>query len=72
MKNNMNDTLDGSITEYVCVYGNSGRNLEQEYKNLNSWEFQEYSSAANHHKRSRKYWYISNNKAVIWALNKED
>ncbi len=29
MKNNIDDSTDGSITEYVCVYGNSGNCQEQ-------------------------------------------
>ena len=56
--------------KYVCVYGNSGRNLEQKYKNLVKLGIPEHYAATIANSR-RKYWYISNNKAVIWALNKE-
>ena len=63
-------STDGSITEYVCVYGNSGRNLERIYKNLVRLGIPEHYAATIANSR-RKYWYISNNKAVIWALNKE-
>ena len=63
-------STDGSITEYVCVYGNSGRNLERNIKNLVKLGIPEHYAATIANSR-RKYWYISNNKAVIWALNKE-
>ena len=63
-------STDGSITEYACVYGNSGRNLERNIKNLVKLGIPEHYASTIANSR-RKYWYISNNKAVIWALNKE-
>ena len=63
-------STDGSITEYACVYGNSGRNLERNIKNLVQLGIPEHYASTIANSR-RKYWYISNNKAVIWALNKE-
>ena len=63
-------STDGSITEYACVYGNSGRNLERNIKNLVKLGIPEHHASTIANSR-RKYWYISNNKAVIWALNKE-
>ncbi len=30
---------NGSITEYVCVYGNSRRNQGQRYVTLSIWEY---------------------------------
>ena len=63
-------SMDGSITEYACVYGNSGRNLERNIKNLVKLGIPEHYASTIANSR-RKYWYISNNKAVIWALNKE-
>ena len=41
-----------------------------EYKNLVKLGIPEHYAATIANSR-RKYWYISNNKAVIWALNKE-
>ena len=40
------------------------------YKNLVKLGIPEHYAATIANSR-RKYWYISNNKAVIWALNKE-
>ena len=62
--------MDGFTTEYACAYGNSGRNLERNIKNLVKLGIPEHYAATIANSR-RKYWYISNNKAVIWALNKE-
>ena len=40
MKNNIDETsTDGSITEYVCVYGNSGRKREQRHVISSRWEY---------------------------------
>ena len=63
-------SMDGSITEYACAYGNNGRNPERNIKNLVKLGIPEHYAATIANSR-RKYWYISNNKAVIWALNKE-
>jgi len=32
-------STDGSITDYVCAYGNNGRNQEQRGKILLDWAF---------------------------------
>ena len=48
----------------------TSKNKEKKYKNLVKLGIPEHYASTIANSR-RKYWYISNNKAVIWALNKE-
>lgn len=53
----------------MCIW-KQWKKPRTKYKNLVKLGIPEHYAATIANSR-RKYWYISNNKAVIWALNKE-
>ena len=59
--------LDHNIR--MCIW-KQWKKPRTKYKNLVKLGIPEHYAATIANSR-RKYWYISNNKAVIWALNKE-
>ena len=70
MKNNMDD-INGWLYHRIrmCIW-KQWKKPRTKYKNLVKLGIPEHYAATIANSR-RKYWYISNNKAVIWALNKE-
>ena len=59
-----------ALSQNTYVYMETVEETEDEIKNLVKLGIPEHYAATIANSR-RKYWYISNNKAVIWALNKE-
>ena len=70
MKNNIDD-INGWLYHRIrmCIW-KQWKKPRTKYKNLVKLGIPEHYAATIANSR-RKYWYISNNKAVIWALNKE-
>ena len=70
MKNNIDD-INGWLYHRIrmCIW-KQWKKPRTKYKNLVKLGIPEDYAATIANSR-RKYWYISNNKAVIWALNKE-
>ena len=70
MKNNIDD-INGWLYHRIrmCIW-KQWKKPRTKYKNLVKLGIPEHYAATTANSR-RKYWYISNNKAVIWALNKE-
>ena len=70
MKNNIDD-INGWLYHRIrmCIW-KQWKKPRTKYKNLVKLGILEHYAATIANSR-RKYWYISNNKAVIWALNKE-
>ena len=70
MKNNI-DEINGWLYHRIrmCIW-KQWKKPRTKYKNLVKLGIPEHYAATIANSR-RKYWYISNNKAVIWALNKE-
>jgi RNA-directed DNA polymerase len=70
MKNNIDD-INGWLYHRIRMYiWKQWKKPRTKYKNLVKLGIPEHYAATIANSR-RKYWYISNNKAVIWALNKE-
>ena len=62
--------MDGSVTEYVCAYGNNGNSPKRKKRNLIKMGIPEYYAhmAAN----SRKgHWFCANLTTVKRAMSKE-
>ena len=70
MKSNIDD-INGWLYHRIrmCIW-KQWKKPRTKYKNLVKLGIPEHYAATIANSR-RKYWYISNNKAVIWALNKE-
>ena len=70
MKSNIDD-INGWLYHRIrmCIW-KQWKKPRTKYKNLVKLGIPEHYVATIANSR-RKYWYISNNKAVIWALNKE-
>ena len=70
MKNNIDD-INGWLYHRIrmCIW-KQWKKPRTKYKNLVKLGIPEHYAATIANSR-RKYWYTSNNKAVIWALNKE-
>ena len=70
MKNNIDD-INGWLYHRIrmCIW-KQWKKPRTKYKNLVKLGIPEHYASTIANSR-RKYWYISNNKAVIWALNKE-
>ena len=70
MKNNIDD-INGWLYHRIrmCIW-KQWKKPRTKYKNLVKLGIPEHYAATIANSR-RKYWYISNNKAVVWALNKE-
>ena len=70
MKSNIDD-INGWLYHRIrmCIW-KQWKKPRTKYKNLVKLGIPEHYASAIANSR-RKYWYISNNKAVIWALNKE-
>ena len=70
MKNNIDD-INGWLYHRIrmCIW-KQWKKPRTKYKNLVELGIPEHYASTIANSR-RKYWYISNNKAVIWALNKE-
>ncbi len=70
MKNNIDD-INGWLYHRIrmCIW-KQWKKPRTKYKNLVKLGIPEHYAATIANSR-RKYWYISNNKTVIWALNKE-
>lgn len=70
MKNNIDD-INGWLYHRIrmCIW-KQWKKPRTKYKNLVKLGIPEHYEATIANSR-RKYWYISNNKTVIWALNKE-
>ncbi len=70
MKNNIEE-INGWLYHRIrmCIW-KQWKKPRTKYKNLVKLGIPEHYAATIANSR-RKYWYISNNKAVIWALNKE-
>ena len=70
MKSNIDD-INGWLYHRICMcIWKQWKKPRTKYKNLVKLGITEHYAATIANSR-RKYWYISNNKAVIWALNKE-
>ena len=65
------DVINGWLYHRIrmCIW-KQWKKPRTKYKNLVKLGIPEHYAATIANSR-RKYWYISNNKAVIWALNKE-
>ena len=70
MKSNIDD-INGWLYHRIrmCIW-KQWKKPRTKYKNLVKLGIPEHYASTIANSR-RKYWYISNNKAVIWALNKE-
>ena len=70
IKNNIDD-INGWLYHRIrmCIW-KQWKKPRTKYKNLVKLGIPEHYASTIANSR-RKYWYISNNKAVIWALNKE-
>ena len=70
MKNNIDDINSWLYHRIRMSIWKQWKKPRTKYKNLVKLGIPEHYAATIANSR-RKYWYISNNKAVIWALNKE-